>query len=300
MFESHYQIQNSRFSISSPCRKLKSGLASLYPALLTKPGKCFAKWRIEDKYSMKTGSLTYLTFEDETLIYQTQDIGHLLDDLEWRITMRILKRLGRFVQIHAAGLVTEGKALLVVGPSGAGKSSLAVSLLLRGWKCLSDEIILIDPASETAWPFPRSFRIDIKTLRLLPGLGIIDTGNVYMDNMGKRRLDPAFVMSDWVAEPSMPGWMIFPNYHPNNRGDLTPIGETEALTLLLSQAINLVDHGERGLDSLTRLVRRVQCLRLDVGDMNDATSQLVRLTQRDQRSICLSGPPAEYMFQRAS
>jgi len=242
------------------------------------------EWTIEDRCDGKNGPLSYVTYEDGSPIAEETDIDLLLDHLEWRITTEILRNLGHYVQLHAAGLVTEKRALLLVGPSGAGKSSLALSLLLQGWKCLSDEVILVDAESPSVWPFPRSFRVGFKTLSLFPGLG---TGQACAD-MGKRRLDPALVLDSWATGPSMPGWIIFPNYHPSHQGDLIPLGETEALTLLLGQAINLVDHGKKGLDILTQLVRHFRCFRLNTGDLNVATSVLVRLTKQGHGAPCAS------------
>jgi hypothetical protein len=49
---------------------------------------------------------------------------------------------------HAAACVAPGgRALLVAGASGAGKSSSALSLALRGWRCLTDDLAFVDLAT---------------------------------------------------------------------------------------------------------------------------------------------------------
>ncbi len=285
MFRRDCQIHSFRFAISTHCRQLEHGLASLYPALSTTAGtgKCRAEWSIESRYGKKTGDWSYVSYEDGNLIHDAQLIDDALDYLEWRITTRILREMSQFVQIHAAGLVRGGKALLLVGPSGAGKSSLALCMLLEGWKCLSDEVILIDGASETVWPLPRSFRLDTRTMESFPELLAKRSGPLYHDSTGKMRLDPSVALGDWVAKPSQPGWIIFPSYRPASRGEIGPLGETEALSLMLSQAINLAEHGKRGLDILINLVRRFQCFRLNAGDLHTATSMLGDLTKQVHR-----------------
>ena len=42
------------------------------------------------------------------------------------------------------------RAVLLVGPSGCGKSTLTTGLLLRGWRCISDDMLVLSPPAETA------------------------------------------------------------------------------------------------------------------------------------------------------
>lgn len=287
MFRQYREIQTFRFSLSADSRDLESGLASLYPALHAKPGTASVAWETRRIHDPRKKSLTYGYYEDGDAIFETEDIHELFDNLEWRITTRILQSLGHLVQVHASGLVAGGKALLLVGPSGAGKTSLALSLVMRGWKCLSDEVILVEPMGKKVWPLPRSFHVDAKTLGLFPELTLKDAGRVFLDDSGKRRFDPSFILNDWVAKPSAPAWIVFPNHSSGNRRGLIPLGETEALTLLLGQAINLVSQGSTGLDTLTELVRRCQCFTLNAPDLDSASRAVERLAEENHpQALC--------------
>ncbi len=300
MFRRICQIHSYRFSMATDCKELEPAIASLFPALSTTYGKCRAEWSIVRRQGNKTGAPSYLSHEDGHLIHETELIDDALDDLEWRITTKILRSLVQFVQLHAAGLVAGGKALLLIGPSGAGKSSLALCMLKQGWKCLSDEIVLVDVASGAAWPFPRSFRVDFQTLiRIFPEHPAKRNGPLYRDSRGKIRLDPSLTMSDWIAGPSPPGWIVFPSYQPDRCSGLQPLGETEAFGLMVSQAINLVDHGKRGLDILLSLVRRFQCFRLNAADLYAATFLLSGLAEQVQGSPRLSNPAVSGLMKMA-
>lgn len=280
MFRRYFEIHSFNFSISTRCRELEAGLASLYPALSSAPGKCSAEWSVESRKGRKKTARSYLSYEDGNLIHQTQSIEDALDYLEWRITTRILQNLKQFIQIHAAGVERGGKALLLVGPSGSGKSSLALCLLRRGWKCMSDEVVLLDAGCGSVLPFPRSFHADFSAMKIFHDLVAKQGDTAFRDSSGKMRLDPSFALEDWVAEPSPPGWIVFPDYQPGHSGEIEPVGETEALSLMLSQAINLAEHGKRGLDALMELVRSLQCFRLTTGDLNVATSLLTGVTEQ--------------------
>ena len=66
----------------------------------------------------------------------------------------LLPRTDR-MPLHAAALrapsaYTGLNALLLVGPSGCSKSTLTTGLLLRGWRCISDDMLVLSPPAETA------------------------------------------------------------------------------------------------------------------------------------------------------
>jgi len=45
--------------------------------------------------------------------------------------------------VHATAVAIDGRAILIAGPSGAGKSDLALRLLDRGFKLVSDDQTLV-------------------------------------------------------------------------------------------------------------------------------------------------------------
>jgi len=46
--------------------------------------------------------------------------------------------------LHAAALERDGRAIVFAGPSGAGKTTLSIALIARGWRTLTEEIVLVD------------------------------------------------------------------------------------------------------------------------------------------------------------
>jgi tRNA A37 threonylcarbamoyladenosine biosynthesis protein TsaE len=84
----------------------------------------------------------------------------LLRYIEWLATAQALSRTTSLVVFHAAVLVRNSVALLLVGQSGAGKTTVTTGLIQRGWLPLTDDIALISPASLRVAPFPRCFHVD--------------------------------------------------------------------------------------------------------------------------------------------
>ena len=70
----------------------------------------------------------------------------------------------RFVVLHAAALERAGRVLLIAGPSESGKTTLALALLRRGFRLLSDDFTPLERSSGLVVPF-------LKALGIRPGPG---------------------------------------------------------------------------------------------------------------------------------
>jgi len=267
-----YELSGFRFALAADPSTAGIPLWSLYPAMRSNYGQCDAEWTV--RQIRAGGGTMYVLRDRKGVVHETDDPVRLLEQLEWAILFKLLEAQNHFLQLHAAGLVTDDRGLLLVGPSGSGKSTQALNMLLAGWRCLSDEIILIEPDGSKAWPFPRSFHAKAETLRLFPELRPKEAAGVFVDSSGKRRFDPAVISKDWVAQQAKPTWLVFPKYSPAGDDELIPIGETEALSMLIEQAINLTSFGERGIEVLVRLVRSCACYRLITGDVRRARALL--------------------------
>lgn len=75
--------------------------------------------------------------------------------------------------VHAASLATSRGGVIISGRSGAGKTTLAVGLLTRGLRILSDEFAVVGPGAESVLPYRRSLHIRPGTPELVPQLGFL-------------------------------------------------------------------------------------------------------------------------------
>lgn len=82
--------------------------------------------------------------------------------LEWAMNWVVASRAHRHLLLHAAVVERGGRAVLMPGASGAGKTTLCALLVARGWRLLSDEFAIVDPARGDCVPMPRppSFKND--------------------------------------------------------------------------------------------------------------------------------------------
>ncbi|UCF67602.1 MAG: hypothetical protein JSV80_17870 [Acidobacteriota bacterium] len=71
----------------------------------------------------------------------------------------LLDRIDRFVVLHAAALERHRRALVLAGPSGTGKTTLALALLERGFRMLSDDFTPLERETGLVHPFPRAIGV---------------------------------------------------------------------------------------------------------------------------------------------
>lgn len=203
--------------------------------------------------------------------------SEVLPHMEWMINWQVIRHRDDFVQLHAATVVCDRKALILAGDPGSGKSTLTAGMLARGWSYLCDEFALIDPQTLDTHPFPRALCMKEPSFPVIDRLGLRLQRKTPYHKPTKGRvafLDPLDVRPDVVAEPAPVGWVVFPRYVKGARPALEPIARAEAAYDLAKQCFNLQKHGGRALEVLAALVRDAACYRLVSGDIEETCDLL--------------------------
>lgn len=92
-----------------------------------------------------------------------------VEELLYETVLRgVLVRLG-LVSFHAAALVREGRAVLLMGNKGAGKSTLSSALLAAGWTLLADDLVRLDQVGGRWHAMPGRARIKLHADSLVAG-----------------------------------------------------------------------------------------------------------------------------------
>jgi HprK-related kinase A len=207
--------------------------------------------------------------------------------LEWGLNWCVSAHCHQYLTIHAAVVERNGRALILPAPSGSGKSTLCAGLTFSGWRLLSDELTLIEPASGHVVALPRPISLKNASIeavrRYAPGavIGPVvhetqkgDLAHVRPPLDGVRR----------AAEPAKPGWVVLPQYVAGSPAQLVPLPKAKAFMRLVDNAFNYAVHGRRGFDVLAALVERCDCYTFTYSALADAAIVFERLAE--------SAPPA--------
>jgi HprK-related kinase A len=181
----------------------------------------------------------------------------------------------QFLAVHSAVLARGDAALILPAPSGSGKSTLCAALAFRGWRLLSDELALIDPASGQVLPLPRPISLKNQSVGVLRAFAPEAVfGPVVPDTLKGSvchlRPPPGTVAAGTLA--ATPRWLVFPRYTAGAPARLTVMPKAEAFMALMGQAFNVDGHGREGFALLGDLVDRSRCLGFSYGDLDEAVA----------------------------
>jgi len=190
-------------------------------------------------------------------------------------------------ELHAAGLCTTDRALLLVGESGAGKSTTATALASAGCRYLGDDGLMIRRRADDVELFAHSplFRLTENSLARFKAL----QGHASSDADGKWRFDASLAFPNrYLTYWRGPTALLFLARSSGRASVLSDLAPAEAVGLLVEQssAFGLDAHStpRQHLDLLAQLVARSYVARLELGSewLDDPAGAAQRLLERTQ------------------
>jgi hypothetical protein len=182
-------------------------------------------------------------------------------------------RRAALYQFHAGCVVSkkDGGAILLVGDSGSGKSTLTATLLLNGWRFVSDDNLLLreSAAGIEAWALRRYFTFDQVTLDACHlDVFAAAIGTRVPGKEDKRRFYARQAFPDQFVESCIPGAIVFPQVTGESRSHIEPLKQADSLAQLIRQcpwatcdAAAAPDH----LQALSKLARQTRSYALFAG-----------------------------------
>lgn len=193
--------------------------------------------------------------------------------LEWGMNWCVANYSHQFLMAHAAVIERNGFAAILPAPPGSGKSTLCAALVHRGWRLLSDEMTLIDPATARVLPLARPINLKNASIdimrRFAPeavfGPIVPDTKKGTVAHL-KPPADSVLRMS----ESAQPRWIIFPRYEAGADTTLSAMDRHTAFLQLAENAFNYAALGRQGFDLMGDVVDACECLQFRYSRLDEA------------------------------
>ena len=260
--------------IASPIPVLAQGLHALYGRHeLLRKDEAFTDFHVSVRSEMRLFKRVCVFEMDGFQPFTPLAYGEAFAYLEWGMNWCVTSHCHNWLTIHSAVLEKNGRAVILPAPPGSGKSTLCAALMLHGWRLLSDEMALLDPATGLVTPAPRPVSLKNESIEVIrkraPGVSFgplaHDTlkGNVSHMQVSGSSLAQAHV-------PALPAWVVFPKFKLGAPLTVAARPKAQALVELTSNSFNQHVHGRAGFEALAQLVERCGCHDLTYQSLDDA------------------------------
>ena len=193
--------------------------------------------------------------------------------LEWGMNWCVYGHCHQYLALHAAVLERNGRALILPGPSGSGKSTLCAGLAFNGWRLLSDELTLIDPARLVILPVPRAISLKNASIdvirRFVPDAIFSDVVNDTTKG-SVAHCRPTHDVMARANDVARPGWLVVPRYDAGAEPRLQPLPKARAMMKAVDSTFNLNIQRRGGFELLGQLVDRSECFEFTYSRLEDA------------------------------
>lgn len=192
----------------------------------------------------------------------------------------IARQVYRYVTFHAAAAERDERAVILIGPSGAGKSTLCAALIQRGWRLLSDELVLLRPQPVEVVANPRPISLKNEAIRLIAGLGARARFSARCEGTNKGTiafLRPPLEALARAKVPARPTLVLAPAYRPEADPGLRELSKAEGFMALVHNSVNYFSTLRAGFDALVEVAERCRFYELNYRDLDEAVATIDRL-----------------------
>jgi HprK-related kinase A len=192
---------------------------------------------------------------------------------EWCQNWCIETQAHRFLIFHAAIVERHGVAMMLSAPPGAGKSTLTAGLIGSGWRLLSDELTLIDPATGLAAALARPVGLKNQSIEVIRDFlpdAVIGPKAFDQTKGTIAHLRPPAASVERMDEPVLPRLVVFPRFQQGSPTRLEPYPRPDALLRLADSAFNYCEHGAPGFETLAALIEGCGCFEFTYSRLDEA------------------------------
>lgn len=273
-------------SVTAPVPQVAAGIELLYGEYPLRGDGDFVDFHV--RLSPPAGARRWLRPQvrfdcDGVAPFQPLPAGHAFAMFEWAMNWCVSSHVQDHLVIHAAVLERNGCAAILPAPPGSGKSTLCAALVSRGWRLLSDELALVDPASGELVPLPRPVSLKNASIGLMREYAPDAVFSTPVADTVKGTVAHMKAPADSIAraaETARPGWIVFPRYVAGAAPQLVPVPRARAFMRLAQNAFNYSVLGGTGFAAVGDLVDASQSFDFSYSRLDDAVAVFAQLAER--------------------
>lgn len=211
-------------------------------------------------------------WSEATRPFEPYPLKSALPLFEWGSNWLLVQRLNAYLLLHAAVVARDDRALILPAAPGSGKSTLACALNLAGWRFLSDEFGVVDPATGAMLPLLKPAALKNRSIEVIGGQAGAVLGPTFH---GTRKGDVAHFVPDRASvaarhRPARAVMVVFPRYRDGATLRCTPLTRAETALRLGLNSFNYRKLGPVGFDTVVRLVQTATAWEIEYGTLADA------------------------------
>src|SRR5262245_45511271 len=194
--------------------------------------------------------------------FQPLPLGQAFAMFEWCFNWCISSCANQFLIIHAAAVERNGCAVILPGPPGSGKSTLCAALAHRGWRLLTDELVLISLETKRVIALARPIALKNESIEVI---GKFVSGATFgpesRDTLKGRviHLRPPAESVLRMNETATPAWLVFPKYSGDQAAAARAIPKGQAFMRFAASAFNYTLLGISGFEALSSIMDQLDC-----------------------------------------
>ena len=223
-------------------------------------------------------------YRDDTLIYAGDSEAVLAELLMGDACYHLADRSRGGLLFHAAGLIWQGKGLILPGRIGAGKTTLAAWLVAQGLDYLTDELVFVPHGTNAVQAFTRPLNVKKSSRAALQTALSFDfeahTAHI-LSTPHSDLIPPALLRPVQLSEPHL-GLIVFPRYLPGSDLALRPLSKAQAGLALMECLVNARNLPGYGFAEIARLARTAPAYKLNYADFDQISERIEALLQSFQ------------------
>jgi HprK-related kinase A len=224
---------------------------------------------------------------DDRVPFKPLPLSQAFPFFEWGLNWCIAAHSNNYVILHAAVVEKNGHAAIFPGEPGAGKSTLCAALVLKGWRLLSDEMAVIDVATQQLIPIPRPISLKNESIEVIRRFVPAVTMGPVANDTSKGTVTHVKPPQESVAkssESAIPTWIVKPNFTPSASSRLEAQNSGELFMHLVKNAFNYSVLGEVAFETLSDIVNKCHCYEFTYCDLEDAVNTFDHLVDQKRQS----------------